>query len=116
MRDFVRPLLKTLVAERSKGVDCFAYDAPVAFLFHHGPMADPADCSIAATYAMLAAETFGLGSCMLGTTVGLTHAKPFKTKYGIPPKNKVGLALVLGYPAEKFKKGVRRRLASVKFA
>jgi formate hydrogenlyase subunit 6/NADH:ubiquinone oxidoreductase subunit I len=116
MRDFIKPLLKTLKDERSKGVDIFTYAAPAALLFHHGPMADPADCSIAATYAMLAAESFGLGSCMLGTTVGLTHAKPFKAKYGIPPKNKVGLALVLGYPAEKFKKGVRRRLASLKFA
>jgi ferredoxin len=116
MRDFIRPLLKTLVAERGKGVDCFTYEAPAALLFHHGPMADVADCSIAATYAMLAAESFGLGSCLLGTTVGLTHAKAFKAKYGIPPKNKVGLGLVLGYPAEKFRKGVRRRLASVKFA
>jgi formate hydrogenlyase subunit 6/NADH:ubiquinone oxidoreductase subunit I len=116
MRDFIKPLLKMLVDERSKGVDYLAYDAPAALLFHHGPMADPADCSIAATYAMLAAESFGLGSCMLGTTVGLTHAKPFKAKYGIPPKNKIGLALVFGYPAEKFHKGVRRRLASVRFA
>jgi hypothetical protein len=53
---------------------------------------------------------------MLGTTVGLTHAKAFKAKYGIPPKNKVGLTLVLGHPAHKFRKGVRRRLASVKYA
>jgi len=116
MRDFVKPLLETLVKERSKGVDQFTYNAPAALLFHHGPMADAADCSIAATYAMLAAESLGLGSCMLGTTVGLNHAKPFKVKYGIPPKNKIGLALVLGHPAEKFRNGVRRRLASVKFA
>jgi len=116
MRDFVRPLIKILVEERGKGRDLFAYDAPAAMLFHHGPMADPADCHIAATYAMLAAESFGLGSCMLGTTAGLNHAKPFKQKYGIPAKNKIGLALVFGYPAETFRRGVRRQLASVKFA
>jgi nitroreductase len=116
MRDFVKPLLKMLLDERSKGVDCFTYDASVALLFHHGPMADAADASIATTYAMLAAESFGLGSCMLGTTVGLTHAKAFKAKYGIPAKNKIGLALVLGHPAERFRKGVRRRLAAVEFA
>jgi len=116
MRDFVRPLLEMLVRERRKGVDYFTYDAPAALLFHHGLMADPADCHIAATYAMLAAESLGLGSCMLGTTAGLNHAKAFKAKYGIPPKNKIGLALVLGYPAEKFHNGVRRRLASVNFA
>jgi len=116
MRDFVRPLLDMLVKKRAEGIDWFTYDAPAALLFHHGPMADPADCHIAATYAMLAAESFGLGSCMLGTTAGLNYAKPFKAKYGIPPKNKIGLALVLGYPERKFRKGVRRRLASVKFA
>jgi ferredoxin len=116
MRDFVKPLLRTLVEKRSEGEDWFTYDAPAALLFHHGPMADAADCSIAATYAMLAAESLGLGSCMLGTTVGLNNSKPFKAKYGIPPKNKFGVALVIGYPAENFRRGVRRRLASVKFA
>ena len=116
MRDFVKPLLEILVAKRREGLDWFAYDAPAALLFHHSPMADPADCHIAATYAMLAAESFGLGSCMLGTTVGLNNAKPFKSKYGIPPKNKIGLALILGHPAEKFRNGIRRRLASINFA
>ena len=116
MRDFVRPLIDMLLDKRAEGQDYFTYDAPAAMLFHHGPMADPADCHIAATYAMLAAESFGLGSCMLGTTAGLNYAKPFKQKYGIPPKNKIGLALVLGYPAEEFRRGVRRQLASVKFA
>jgi ferredoxin len=116
MRDFVKPLLQTLVKKQSEGEDWFTYNAPAALLFHHGPMADPADCHIAATYAMLAAESLGLGSCMLGTTVALNNAKPFKVKYGIPPKNKIGLGLVLGYPAVKFHNGVRRRLASVKFA
>lgn len=116
MRDFVKPLLNVLVEERKKGVDNFTYNAPAALLFHHGPMADPADCSIAATYATLAAESLGLGSCMLGTTVGLNQAKPFKTKYDIPPKNKIGLAVVLGYPAIKFRNGVRRRFESVEFA
>jgi ferredoxin len=116
MRDFVKPLFKSLVEERKKGVDNFAYNATTALLFHHGPMADAADCSIAATYAMLAAESLGLGSCMLGTTVGLNSAKAFKAKYGIPPKNKIGVALVMGYPAIKFHNGVRRRLASVEFA
>jgi nitroreductase len=115
MRDFVKPLLKMLVEQRRQGVDSFTYNAPAALLFHHGPAADGADCTIAATYAMLAAESLGLGSCMLGTSVGLTHAKAFKAKYGIPPKDKVELTLVLGYTAEKFCKGVRRRLASVRF-
>ncbi|MEN6557981.1 MAG: nitroreductase family protein [Thermoguttaceae bacterium] len=116
MRDFVRPLLQALVAERAAGRDDFTYDAPAAMLFHYGPESDGADAHIAATYAMLMAESLGLGSCMLGTTAGLSHDKQFKQKYGVPPKNKFGLGLVLGHPQEVFQRGIRRRLADVRFA
>lgn len=115
MRDFVRPLLELLVRKRKEGEDQFTYGAPAALLFHHGPMNGPTDCHIAATYAMLAAESLGLGSCMLGTVEALNHAKSFKCKYGIPPKNKIGLGLVLGHSDETFRRGIRRRLASVTF-
>ena len=99
-----------------KGEDRFTYSAPAFLLFHHGPITGPTDCHIAATYAMLAAESLGLGSCMLGAVEALNHAKPFKRKYGIPPKNKIGLGRVLGYSDETFRRGIRRRLASVTFA
>ena len=63
-----------LAEKRDKGEDWFTYHAPAAFLFHYGPMSGQADCHIAATYAMLAAESLGLGSCMLGTTEALNHS------------------------------------------
>jgi nitroreductase/NAD-dependent dihydropyrimidine dehydrogenase PreA subunit len=110
-RDFIRPLLKMLPAELKQGRDLFTYDAPATLLFY----GDPGDAMIAATYAMLAAESLGLGSCMLGTTVALTQDKRFKAKYGIPPAEKVGVALVLGYPDVKFRHAIRRRLASVRY-
>jgi len=53
---------------------------------------------------------------MLGTTETFNHDKALKAKLGFPPDHKVGLGLVLGYPAVIFHAGVRRRLASVKFA
>lgn len=116
IREFVKPLLETLVEDHKQGVDSFTYNAPALLLFHHGPMGGPADCHIAATYASLAAESLGLGSCMLGTTETFNHDKALKAKYKIPPDHKVGLGLVLGYPAVKFSGGVRRRLGSVRFA
>jgi ferredoxin len=115
MRDFVVPLLKMLSQKHVEGDDKFTYDAPAALLFHHGPLADAADCAIAATYAMLAAESLGLGSCLLGSSVGLNYDKKLKSQYGIPPENKVGLAMPFGYPAMKFRRAVKRRLASVQF-
>jgi nitroreductase len=116
MRGFIKPLLETLTEKRDKGEDWFTYHAPAAFLFHYGPMSGQADCHIAATYAMLAAESLGLGSCLLGTTEALNHSKPLKAKYGVPPDNKFGLGLVVGYSDAKFHRGIARHLASVRFA
>lgn len=116
MRDFVRPLFATILAEAEQGRDVFTYEAPLALLFHYRPKGDAADAHIAATYAMLAAESLGLGSCLLGTTVALARAKAFKEKYGIPLENKTDLSLVIGYPQHSFRHGIRRQLASIRFA
>ncbi len=115
MRDFVLPLMKEVVERRERGEDLFTYGAPAAFLFHFGPYADPADAHIAATYAMLAAESLGLGSCMLGTPIAFNYDPQMKGKYGIPSENKFGLALTLGRPAQERHATIRRRLASTTF-
>jgi hypothetical protein len=115
MREFVRPLYDHLVKRWDEGQDEFTYDAPLAMLFHADAMADAADCHIAATYAMIAAQSLELGSCMLGTTAGLARAGAFKKKYGIRAGNKIGLGLVLGYPAATFHRSIRRNFASVTF-
>jgi ferredoxin len=114
-RDFIRPLLDALCSERKQGRDALTYNAAAVMLFHVGPMGDDADCAIVATYAMLAAESLGLGCCMLGTTAALARDQQVKAKYGIPPENKVGVALALGYPDVTYRHAIRRRLASVKF-
>lgn len=117
MQDFVVPLLELLVERWDQGQDVLFYDAPVVLLFHHGPMSDPADAHIAATYAMLAAESLGLGSCMIGSSAGLNYDKPLAAKLGIPAGNKAGLALILGHPATApFRRSLRRQLASVTWA
>ena len=116
MRDFVKPLCKMLARERKAGRDVFTWDAPLALLFHHGPFSDAADVHIAATYAILAAESLGLGSCMLGTAVVVNYDKKLKAQYDIPAENKVGLAVIIGHPAVKFHSGIRRRLQSVSYA
>jgi len=114
-RDFIRPLMKMLPEMRRAGRDLFTYNAPAAMLFHYGPTSDPFDCAIVATYASLAAESQGLGSCMLGTSVALNQNRRFKAKYGIPQENKISVTLIVGYPAIEFQSGIRRRLASVKY-
>ena len=84
-------------------------------LFHRGPMGDPADSHIATTYAMLAAQSLGLGSCWIGTSVVLNHHPQLKQKYRIPKDNEVTGMLVIGYPAVGMQRSLRRELASVDY-
>jgi ferredoxin len=116
MRDFVVPLTRLLPAQASLGKDSFSYGAPAALLFHSGPSSDPADAHIAATYAMIAAESLGLGSCLLGTTFALDWHKEFRKRYGLGPDRKVALGLILGYPRVRWKATLKRRLERVTFA
>jgi nitroreductase/Pyruvate/2-oxoacid:ferredoxin oxidoreductase delta subunit len=116
MRDFIKPLYQTLIASREGGVDGLFYSAPLAFQFHAAPEAEVQDTAIAATYAMLAAQAYGLGTCMIGS-VGpmLGRAKPLREKYGIPPGHKLGMALIAGYPAVQYGRTLRRKLGGVKY-
>jgi hypothetical protein len=66
-RDFLAVALRGIVEKHTQGEDWLTYDAPCALYFYASPFADPADPLIAATYAMLAAESLGLANCMLGT-------------------------------------------------
>jgi hypothetical protein len=46
----------------------------------------------------------------------LERDKKLKAKYGIPKSNKPGIVLIMGYPATNFKRGIRRRFASVTYS
>ena len=115
-KEFVKPLIDFLVDSKKQEKDYLLYDAPLMIMFYSKQMADPADPVIASTYAMLAAETLGLGSCMIGTVGPFLKrmGKPFKAKYGLPEKMKDSLVLIVGYPKFKFKKTVKRTFAEIK--
>ncbi len=117
LKEFVLPLGKAIRREQEQGRDPVLYGAPVAILFHRSPYAEPADPAIAATYAMLAAESMGLGTCMIGLVGAfMERDKRLMKKHGIPKGNRLGLVLLIGYPTVHFKRGVRRRYSSVAFA
>ena len=112
---FLIPEARSLIDEWEQGRDKLLYDAPAALYFHATPYVDEADVGIAATYAMLAAESLGLGSCMIGSLHPFfVRSKELCQKYGIPQDNKHGIALVLGYPRHKYKHAIRRRFGSVR--
>lgn len=116
-KEFLKPLVNFIVDSKNEDKDYLLYDAPLMLMFYSKQMADPADPVIATTYAMLAAESLGLGSCMIGTVGPFLKrmGKPFKAKYGLPEKMKDSLVLIVGYPKYKFRKTVKRTFAEVSF-
>jgi hypothetical protein len=117
MRGFIKPVVDMYVDEMKKGKNWINYDAPLAMYFYGSPYADPADPIIAATYAMLAGESLGLGSCMLGAVHPFIQygkkARLLRQKYGIKYPSREGLFVIFGYAKVHYKKGVKRTFADI---
>lgn len=117
MDKFISPAIETFEEKRKEDTDWLLYGAPLAMYLHVSPYADPADPFITATYAMLAAEALGLGSCMIGTIGPMLKngGKGLKEKYGLNPRNQPGIAIIFGYPAVKYRHTIQRNLAKVHY-
>lgn len=116
MRTFVAPLPDFFASKLAQGENWLLYGAPLAMYFHSSVTSDTADPLITATYAMLAAETLGLGTCMIGTIAPFVKRRNWVgEKYGIPPKNHQGVMLIFGYPEFKYHRALKRTLAKVDF-
>jgi NAD-dependent dihydropyrimidine dehydrogenase PreA subunit/nitroreductase len=115
-RDFLRPLIKTYTEAMKRDENLVTYNAPAGMYFYGSPWCDPADPVVAATYAMLASESLGLGNCMLGGIHPFIQsgrkAKQFRKKWGIRYKSKEGVFVIFGYPAVHYTKGIRRSFAA----
>lgn len=117
MKSFGNPLVNFMVETKEKDENYLLYDAPLAMYFMSSPYSDPADPYIPATYAMLAAESMGLGTCMIGSIHPIIQygAKKLKQKWNIPPKAPSGIVVIFGYPKYKYTSGLKRSFADVKF-
>jgi len=113
---FLEPLINGFKSERENGTDILFYEAPLVMYFHASVYADPVDPLVNATYAMIAAESLGLGSCMIGTPAPfLKYNKKLKQKYRIGLKNHQGIAIIFGFPSVKYQRTIKRTLASVHY-
>lgn len=119
-RGFFKPLIESYTGKMKKGINGVTYDAPAALYFYGTPLCDPADPIITATYAMIAAESLGLATCMIGGVHPFTQkgsaAKKFREKQNIRFKSKDGLIVLIGFPKVKYKKGIKRSFANIDFA
>lgn len=112
---FIRPAVKTFLEKRSQGIDWLLYDAPLVLYFYGTAYNDPADTVVAATLAMMAGESLGLGTCMLGFPGSIfQYSKAVRRKYGLPNKIQPGLAVIFGYPKYPIHNAVKRRFREVR--
>jgi hypothetical protein len=115
-QSFIVPLGRMLVDGKNNGADYVLYNAPAALLFHVSPYAADADAFIACTYAMIAAEALGVGSCMIGcVSPMISRRKDLLKKYSIPEGHAPSIVLILGYHKRTFHKAVRRPFQSVNY-
>jgi len=116
-KDFVKPLVRVMTENDEKSINVLTYDAPLSMYFYASPFSDPADPIIAATYAMLTAESLGLGTCMIGSVHPMIqqgkYARVFRKKWNIRYKSREGLIVLFGYPEVKYNKGIRRSFANI---
>ncbi len=112
-RNFIHPLARSYVEAHRAGKDKLFYSAPAVLIFYHSPYADAADAAIACTYAMLAAESLGLGNTIIGGAPPvLQRNKSLCQRLGIPAGCAPSFALIVGHPATHFRHAVRRHFLS----
>jgi len=116
-KTFVTPMVNFFAETREKEENYLLYDAPLAIVFY-GNLSDPADPYIAATYATLAAESLGLGACMIGSIGPFLKnmGSDFKKKYHLPPRMRDSITVVIGYPRIKYRKTIGRSFERVYYA
>lgn len=112
---FLRPAVKNFLDKNAKGEDWLLYSAPLMLYFYGTAYSDPADMVVSATHALLAGESLGLGTCMLGFPGNiLKFSNALRKKYGLPKKMRPGPAVIFGYPRYHANNSVKRRFREVR--
>ncbi len=115
-KSFLVPLIDFFERSKKENRNYLLYDAPLAMYFYNSGYCDPCDPYIPATYAMIAAHSLGLGSCMIGSIAPfLKYMKKLKAKYSMPAGSKDGIFLIFGYPKYKYQKAIKRSFAKVTY-
>lgn len=94
--------MERLNNKRNKGLDPIFYDAPHIMIMHSSNPGDLVNSTIAITYAMLSAQTLGLGTCWIGFAQGVLSAnKEIRNNIAKIPGRVHGV-FIIGYPSVKY--------------
>lgn len=100
------------------GRDRLFFGAPVVVVVHAAldAVMPEAACAFATLSVVLMAEAQGLGTCITGfASDALRHRADLREWLGIAPSNQVHYVIVLGWPAEEFRRVPERRPAQVQW-
>lgn len=100
------------------GKDMVIYNAPCVIAVH-SPKDDPCpgeNCVYAAANILLAAETLGLGTCVIGfITEPSKRDRRIKQLMQIPNNHEVYTTIALGYPKFKYSKSIGRKQSKINY-
>lgn len=88
--------------KRKENIDPFFYNAPHILILHSDNDWDSKNAIIGITYAMLGAETLGLGSCWIGGVQMFLNEKKQIKKSLLKIEDEVFGIMIFGYPAVKY--------------
>jgi nitroreductase len=119
LRSHVLPSLRYRLPEMKAGKgDTITRGAPALLLFHahRESGSHTEDAFIALTYGLLAAHALGLGATAIGLAPPAIERVPeLRAMFQIPPESEVLTSMIVGYPKYRFKRGIRRELAGVRW-
>ena len=100
----------------TSGNDNITRNAPAILIFHANKGAEEhsKDAMICVTYAMLTAQSFGLGTTIIGLIPpAINKVKELRNLFQIPEENEAVISLILGYPRYKYKRIIKREARDI---
>lgn len=114
----LEPLMQKAADVASGGKDMVFYNAPCVLILH-GPKGDliaPRDALFAAQNILLAAETLGLGACVVDLATEPCNRDPrLKDLTGVPIHEEIYATIVLGFPKFRYLRTAPRKSPNVNY-
>jgi nitroreductase/NAD-dependent dihydropyrimidine dehydrogenase PreA subunit len=116
--EFFLPFLEQLAGGEFLDRDLVCYDAPCAIMVHtpEADMCGSEDAVYAAANIQYAAETLGLGTCVIGFITGPVNSdQDLKKLVCLPAGHRVQTSLVVGYPQFRYTKAAAKAKSNVAY-
>jgi nitroreductase len=106
-------IIKLLYGVSHSSEDLIFFNAPcLIFIICEDKLFNIESCACCAQNMMLGAHVLGIGSCWIGFASVLGLKDDIMLKLGMPEGYKIAATLVFGYPDEKIKKPLYRKVGS----